>query len=1018
MKARHTKGKLKVFILFAGAFLTVISLYAVMSSRSPMTTSAEGGTVVCTVLEEDEPVPELGIILEILTADGKRFTVNGVSSNNGSVTEEIPVPFKAPVTLEKAILSDAWMIQTVVGDRTYRLSEAKWNLTDAQAFLNGCSNYAFSQVHPQQSEVDGHLRLSLKLYMLPARIIAVYNSPTQPEGFLPFARYSFPGIREYVNFELEDKNSVAVDGSALVAIPVGQPLKMAALAKVFDSSWHIKIEVDVGNRDTVDLSAPTVRAVSAAQVEQLSAALSTLEAVGFDVEELYGRVGRIRADYEEAAMAMELSGYSQGFELVQSAWGSYTDIYFSIREVYANVLPWTVSVTLILAFLSVTLAYLVSEQENIRRMLMPPTFLLFVVIFAYTQPHVRLFIIAFAGIVEKLDVHLLVSLVQMLPWVIIAVALSAYPKFRDLLWETFGVMMRNMRRRRLRTALTFSTIVVVSASAMCVLSITHHVPLDRIPLLGLGPTVPNGLVVSRYEILTPRPVGGEKATKGDSYPLSILPHEAAWIMSQPGVVQANIYGLRRVRISDSRGESLPDLSTFYLAVVKPSFIKEYCTLDSSKDAWLDENGSNAVLIGSKIANAYSLQVGDEILIDDRVFTVKGTFDEIRMVEEWKEIDGQNLFFGIYDPLDGSLSGESFLIGSANDFQLGTFDVYRISLVSNDTRALDSLVESILQRGYSREVTPLYEVTRTYFVHAIEAGAVTSIYYGPSRLALAGPLHAQMVVVALSGLMVFMNVFASVSERKNDIMAMYVAGASPLRIRMVFIAEALALGLTGGIYGYITGFTFSRAANLMSPGAVQMDLSGSAPFLISVSVSLLPSVMGSLSPSKQAMLSIVPSRRTLQKGADVLFTRDQKVFIDIPIRIHGRELDSFDSFLENFAKRFPPVRYGYDGLSVLDVKKMEGERDLTYTMELNYAVERSLYYRVTILLIKDKEAREIQVGVFPLDPWERKVTDWSREHAGLLPRLATYLRSELLKYAEWKGEGSSAARKVITKNQRY
>lgn len=1010
---RNTKRKIALVLLVSG-FLLILSLYASMTWRASENFPPKTATLMCTIFQENEPLANVNITLEISSPDGERITISGKSESNGSICARMPTVLGTPALLEKAVLSDAWMIRTVIGDRAYHLSEGKWSLTDPQAFLKGDSDYTFSQVYLQQSRTDEHTYFSLKLHVLTARLIAVHNSPAQLGAVLPSAQYSFPGIGEYLSFELVDRNFVAVEGSALVAVPIDQPLKMAVLAKVFDFNWHLEIEVDVGDRDAVDLSAPTVRATSSAQTQQLSLALQTLEAVGFGVEEQYEIVGKIRTGYEEAALAMELGDYSRGFELIQSAWAAYTEVYFFIREVFSNVLPWTVSLTLILAFFSITLAYLLSERESTRRLLMPAVFLFFLAVFLYTQPYLRLFVVAFTSVVEKLDVHLLVSFVQMLPWIMLGVMLSAYPRFRDLLWETFGVTMRNMRRRRLRTLLTFCTIVVVSASAMCVLSITHHVPLNWIPVSGTEPTVPGGLVVSRYEILTPRPVGGEKAAKADSYPLAIPPHEAAWIMSRQGVVQRNVYGLKHVKISDSLGQSLSDFSTFYIAVVKPSFVKEFCAPASSMSSWLDDDGGNTVLLGSKIAWAYGFQEGDEMLIDDHAFIVKGVFDENQIVEEWKEIDGQNFFYGIYNPLRRGLVEQSFLIGSVDDFELGTFDIYRISLVLGDTQTPNELVESILQRGYTHGVTPLYEVTRTYFVHAVSQGAVTSAYYGPGRLALAGPLQAQMVVMTLSALMVFLNVFASVSERKSDIVAMYVAGASPLRIRLVFMAEAITLGSMGGIYGYIVGFTFVRLANLISPGVILLNLSGSAPFLISVSASILPSVLGSISPSRKAMLSIVPSRRTLQKGADVIFTKDKKVFIDIPIRVHENEFGSFGEFLNGFAKRFPPVRYGYDGLSVLHIKKKEGKRDLTYMVELNYAVERSLYYKITILLTKDKEAREIHVGVLPLDPWQRKVTQWSREHAGLLPRLATCLRSELLRYVEWRGE-DNAAQKAIAWN---
>jgi len=318
----------------------------------------------------------------------------------------------------------------------------RWYLADPQAFLNGYSNYTFREVRLQQSEVDDRVYLSLKLEVLPARLMSVYNPLSEEAEISLLTGRSWWSAGEYMGFNVEDANFVPAEESALVVAPVDQPLRLAVLAKILDFSWNLKIEVEMNNRNFVDLSAPIVRALYSAQIQQLSKALDTLAANGFDTTEQSEKVGKIQASYEKAALAMELGDSGQGLELVEKAWGFYTEVYFHIREIYANTLPWTVSVTLILAFLSVTMAHLVCEDEHVRNLLMVSVFLGFMSVFAYSQPFFRLFLIAFIGAVEKLDIYLLISLVQMLPWIIIVALLFAYPKFRDLLWESFGVTIK------------------------------------------------------------------------------------------------------------------------------------------------------------------------------------------------------------------------------------------------------------------------------------------------------------------------------------------------------------------------------------------------------------------------------------------------------------------------------------------------------------------------------------------------------------------------------------------------
>jgi len=117
-----------------------------------------------------------------------------------------------------------------------------------------------------------------------------------------------------------------------------------------------------------------------------------------------------------------------------------------------------------------------------------------------------------------------------------------FSDLRDMISQTFGISIKNLRRRRARTLLALAPLALISASAMCLLTFTSMNPIYWAPSYRLKPKVNNGLVIYKRLIATARSyfTSGSASTVTNYIPLQ--PYEVSLFMGD-WVELINIYGI-------------------------------------------------------------------------------------------------------------------------------------------------------------------------------------------------------------------------------------------------------------------------------------------------------------------------------------------------------------------------------------------------------------------------------------------------------------------------------------------
>jgi len=1034
-------------MLRAGLVFLLIITVLCLIQETQIVSAAEDVALTVRVqtcdVETSLPIPNMTVSLYLTTRESVYFvseselvTFQGVTNGDGlivttlDITEVPQEPLRLLITSLFSQPPALWIVEKVAGDEEYNLwgngedwQGPRWMGLQPDQFFYNISTYIFPLPIPLSTYEDGST-VELTLYLRRGRLVNLtLINPFQgddPWYFRAVPSYLWRGYFDQRNLYYSANcylsgNFAPIDNTTLVVAPLDRRLEGTALiARVsglrswggFDEilrSWTFSFSFAPEESDRINLTPLALQTIRKNSQDELSPLLGDLKARGFSVSHYYTELGRMVYNYEQAISAFEGNSTSEGVVFSRKAYELYGSLMGSIQRIPTYALPQSGWIILTLLFFSFCLSCLVTEDRAKALVLFDLLFFTVFVVFAMTQPYLKLFLSDPVASFRKLDIEFLGAFMQIgIPAIMIALFLALSKMIRDLFRQSFGVALKNLRRRRMRTILTLTVILIVSASAMCLLS-TEYPVHSMVATLPLQPLVPYGLVVYKYSF-------GVTSVS----PLSFQPFEINWLAQQGWVNASSIYGVKLVSISNSTTR-LQRYNQFYLAVVNESFLERFTNVGEVLGSQrLADGGYREVLIGERIAEAYELKVGSEILIDGKAFTVKGIFKEPDVGERLLEINGENLLYRVYDPATRTVivpptvyppypqtgfMAASFLIGSIHDFSPSELNMYKVSLVMKPEFAndIDKIVEDVLWASYERKE----DYVNTFSIYEVKSGRVSCKYLSFETLTVVGSWQTQIAPLAICGMIVFVTLHGSVFERKSEIKTLSALGLNPLRIRMMFLIEGLTLGVLGGVLGYVLGFGLVKLGNIALLEGIEENMATGTPLFVSMVISVLVSIAGCLLPAKEAVLLAVPSKELLKKYAGIIDVRGNYAVLDVPLRINVRNLGSFDTFIIDIAKRYPMTSTPH-GMFVADVEKKETMDSLAYDITVCYASERTAHYLVRAALSKETEPIKVTTYIFPLSGDSLEIIDrWTVDHEHLLPRLAPIIRQDFLGYIERK-----------------
>ncbi len=331
--------------------------------------------------------------------------------------------------------------------------------------------------------------------------------------------------------------------------------------------------------------------------------------------------------------------------------------------------------------------------------------------------------------------------------------------------------------------------------------------------------------------------------------------------------------------------------------------------------FLSHENTDEAMVSKSVGLALRLNAGSKIMLyvtgvphPIEELTVVGFFDD-QAFNELKEIDGEP-----YAPFKLVKSDEILVYRQAGANETLLLN-WRTAL--NIQNAIISLQPegyqefSLISRltfEFDEKELPRSDLVRTLVFameYTVEVVADRSIelyyvgYYYEARGAAEIAIPILMVVLNVGAIML-----NAVYERRNEMKALTLLGLNPFHVGLLFVAEAITLGLLGGGIGYLLGLSFQRLMVILGRDIMVKPKIEWWWSFIGLGLSLVVSVISSLRPAITAVETYTPSMvKRIKLSGEERQVRRAEVFktfvgreVGMPIRVLEPELELFTSYV--------------------------------------------------------------------------------------------------------------------------
>ncbi len=495
----------------------------------------------------------------------------------------------------------------------------------------------------------------------------------------------------------------------------------------------------------------------------------------------------------------------------------------------------------------------------------------------------------------------------------------------------FGLGIANMRRRKARTFLTATTLVLLTFTVLSFTSVKTYLRSNNIKLQH-APAYPGIMIRDRAWFSLEEPtsfiIQNELAETGARI---VAPR--AWYSSAQ--LDKQLY----IDVTSAQ-DSTKTYAANVLLGLSPQE-KHITGIDDVLIAgrWISETDQNVCVIPAAVATRLEIandRLGvAEVTIFGTKFKVVGVFDE-QAFRDLVDLDGENLAPVDYAVMRPEVLEEikrqaeqRFKIGSGGAQSL-LQDYKHFSpeslIILPQARVLElgGTLRSIAVKYedaslVSEEVAELMK----RFALSLYAGIDdhTYLYSSIAMTSLSG-LQTLAIPILIAALIVLNTMLGSVYERTKEIFIYSSLGLAPAHISMLFIAEACVFANLGAILGYLLGQAVSRVLWLFSShgdaGALELNYSS----LSAVGVTLIVMVvvlLSTLFPSKKASELASPGIERKWKMPD---PEGDTLRTSLPFTVTGQDAHGVAAFLTEFFSEY--VGYA-GGESLADDVRLEARK---------------------------------------------------------------------------------------------
>ena len=458
--------------------------------------------------------------------------------------------------------------------------------------------------------------------------------------------------------------------------------------------------------------------------------------------------------------------------------------------------------------------------------------------------------------------------------------------------------LANMRKRKLRTALTGVTIVLITFAMLCFTSTTTYIGEKDLTLQLEKPPAYTGVLLRQpsqrrirrraelylNNMIANMNLSGPELTDYAEPPSLNAKADVTyryWWLQDPTYRSWRIHVKSPVtgnQISITAGLGLQGNESNFTQVhsVLPNWDR-FAELERTFEA----THRGGCYLAHEAADTLDIKPGDILMISGRPIELVGTFDP-EQLEAIEDLDGRNLMVLNWGAMSDTQKWQSYagdwdMTLLATEIQSGEGLTQKESIPYVPASQTVILPASMLRNfgltsnSHLRTMAVRTDSIETARAVAVEAGQRMAFpaYYGSPeagvRILVFVPFlpeapRSLWILLVLAGLIIFNTMMSSIAERKNEIYIYTSMGLAPLHIGVLFLAEAITYGLMGSIFGYIAGQGLATLlGHLGWLGGLSLNYSGTQAIATMVMVVLI-TIVSSIIPAYRAGRLAVPSNK--------------------------------------------------------------------------------------------------------------------------------------------------------------
>ncbi|MEM1515621.1 MAG: FtsX-like permease family protein [Candidatus Bathyarchaeia archaeon] len=471
---------------------------------------------------------------------------------------------------------------------------------------------------------------------------------------------------------------------------------------------------------------------------------------------------------------------------------------------------------------------------------------------------------------------------------------------RSAIAASFSLAAENLKRRKARTILVMSVIIVSVSAFMALTSYSYE----------------GGLIIETLRKTTPS--SGifvfQQSTERNIYPFGPLdPEIIRWLRDR----WENLLIVPLLKNVPQIGTPPPHLGylenpltglrfeIFGVLGLEPSLEANMTGLNRIiiEGEFLNETDIDGILISREAKETLQANINEIVTFCGRNFTVVGVF-ESRILGEVKDLNGEPILpqkirllqtqgGNVYLPEYVSPESVVIILGEKTSHLPLNMVISRVNI-----RILDGGDHLSL----ARILVLLFPRTEAF---VSMDGEIKHLFVGYRGFGY-GFAESTLLLV-LSSLNVGAIMLNSLYERRREIITLSTIGFNPSQISAVFICESLIIAFIAGSIGYLSGLTSYFFFSLFPAMPAAKYKAEAFWGILALSLSIVASVTGSLIPALKASILATPSllrRFIVSSRGDARGTW----IIDIPLKIKREEIEAFFNFMvERMKVYMDPVR---------------------------------------------------------------------------------------------------------------